>query len=183
MVRTDITMVGMSEELLDTTGRRIRALCAKRGIDQAGLAAKLGVSRPFISQLTNDVKNPSVENLVTLADALETTTDYLMLRTSIPDVPDWSAPEPVNYFSPEADIAAQIIDAMEPTDRLRALAVLRAMVVDVDDPIQGSGDAGVDLVFGREAGRALVHRLMHKARAVSNVAPRRDAVTGGNGGR
>jgi len=68
----------------DTTGRRIAWLRELRGFSQGDLAEKIGRSRGYVGQLETDRSMPSVEVLVALADALETSTDFLLLRTDDP---------------------------------------------------------------------------------------------------
>lgn len=60
-----------------------KALRAKRRINdltQAQLAELAGVSRINISQYEHNVKNPSLETLIALADALECSIDGLLDR-------------------------------------------------------------------------------------------------------
>ena len=60
-----------------------KALRAKRRINdltQAELAKLAGVSRINISQYEHNVKNPSLETLVALADVLECSIDGLLDR-------------------------------------------------------------------------------------------------------
>lgn len=62
-----------------------KALRAKRRINdltQAELAKLAGVSRINISQYEHNVKNPSLETLIALADVLDCSIDGLLDRTN-----------------------------------------------------------------------------------------------------
>lgn len=53
-----------------TTGERIRQARKSAGMTQAELAHKLGISAAGIAQWENDLRNPKIETLRKLADAL-----------------------------------------------------------------------------------------------------------------
>lgn len=53
-----------------TTGQRIKAFRKKRGITQEDLGAILGVSGSMIAQYETDKRNPKIETLKKIADAL-----------------------------------------------------------------------------------------------------------------
>lgn len=59
---------------------RVRILRLSKGLRQDQLAAYVGVSNKQISLIETGRRNPSVEVLKALADALGTTTDYLLGR-------------------------------------------------------------------------------------------------------
>lgn len=59
-------------------GARIKELRVGKGLSQQELAEKLGVMQHTVSKYENNVKRPSLEVLVSLADILDTTTDYLL---------------------------------------------------------------------------------------------------------
>ena len=56
-----------------TTGERIRQARKSAGMTQAELAHKLGISAAGIAQWENDLRNPKIETLRKLADALGVT--------------------------------------------------------------------------------------------------------------
>ena len=58
-------------------GRAIRAQRKKLGLSQEGLAERCGFDRTYISMLERGVRNPSLLNLMRLADGLETTVSAL----------------------------------------------------------------------------------------------------------
>ena len=110
---------------LGTIGERITALRKPAGYKtQRALATRLGVSDAFLSDIVRGIKYPSLDMLCTLAGLLNTTTDYLLLRTDNPDVPGVAPLEtgdPI-YFSPEADEIARIVDALQPETRQYVLS-------------------------------------------------------------
>lgn len=53
-------------------------LMEKRGILAANLAKQVGVSDPMMSYITRGLKQPSLEVIVRIADALECTVDDLI---------------------------------------------------------------------------------------------------------
>jgi len=88
--------------LLDTTGKRLKALRADLGISQKELASQVGMSQSSLSRLESDLA-PAMpgRDLARIAEAMNTTTDYLLLLTDDPlpppdelldEVPDHIAP-------------------------------------------------------------------------------------------
>ena len=63
-------------------GERISALRRARGLSQAELARRLGVSASAMGMYEQGRREPSAQTLVTIAQALGVTTDYLL--TGIP---------------------------------------------------------------------------------------------------
>lgn len=64
--------------LLITPGQRIRHRRIELGWTQDQLAAKAGISGGFLSDVENDKRNVSAENLLSIAEALGVSLDYLM---------------------------------------------------------------------------------------------------------
>lgn len=112
---------------LDTFEDRIVWLLKQRGMSQKELAAQLDVSVQFLNSLVIGRRRPNVKRLTQIAQALDTSVDFLALTSDDPAPPDAAAPEPPPfYFSPEADAAAVIIDAMHDEYQRRfALAMIR----------------------------------------------------------
>ena len=67
-----------------TTGERIRQARKSAGMTQAELAHKLGISAAGIAQWENDLRNPKIETLRKLADALGVTPGYLLYGDTDP---------------------------------------------------------------------------------------------------
>jgi transcriptional regulator with XRE-family HTH domain len=64
-----------------TLGRRIADCREQRGWKQKTLAEEAGISVTFLSEVENDRRMPGTEALLKLADALESTLDYLVKGT------------------------------------------------------------------------------------------------------
>ena len=60
------------------TGDRIREIREVRGMTQDQLADKAGISKGFLSDVENDKRNVSSENLLKIANALGASVDYLL---------------------------------------------------------------------------------------------------------
>ena len=63
------------------TGDRIRRRRIKLGYSQQQLADLVEVSKSTINLIENNKRNPSITVISEIADALYTTTDYLLCRT------------------------------------------------------------------------------------------------------
>lgn len=62
-------------------GARILPLLEKHGMTQRDLANKIGASEVSISRYISGARMPKANIVVYIADALNTTTDYLLGRT------------------------------------------------------------------------------------------------------
>lgn len=62
-------------------GARIKPMLEKRGMTQRDLAHKIGVTEVSISRYISGERMPKANIVVYIADALNTTTDYLLGRT------------------------------------------------------------------------------------------------------
>ena len=74
---------------------RLQAQREQRGLSQDALAKRSSLQATAISHFETGARKPSFDNLRRLADALETTVDYLMGRT---DAPAAAAPEGDQLF-------------------------------------------------------------------------------------
>ncbi|WP_025682765.1 helix-turn-helix domain-containing protein [Paenibacillus maysiensis] len=68
---------------MQTLGDRIKYLREKRAITQKELAKKTGLTIVQLSRYETNTRKPDPESLKCLADALETTSDYLIGRTDM----------------------------------------------------------------------------------------------------
>jgi transcriptional regulator with XRE-family HTH domain len=68
---------------LGTFGERIRELRRKKGLSQKALANSMGVQEATLSRYENDRRVYQWDGLIKLADALDTSVDYLLGRTPI----------------------------------------------------------------------------------------------------
>ncbi len=66
-------------------GNRVKELRIKRGLSQQDLGVLIGVTKVSVCGYENGTRIPNLEKLILLADALETTTDYLLGR----EIPVW----------------------------------------------------------------------------------------------
>lgn len=61
-------------------GKRVKELRIEKGLSQQELGSAIGVTKVSIWGYENGTRLPNLEKLVKLADALETTTDFLLGR-------------------------------------------------------------------------------------------------------
>lgn len=86
----------MNARSTETTGKRIRDLYEVAGYNQRTLAKKLStigvdITNSHISGLVKNVRTPSAQVLVGLAQVLNTTTDYLLCLTDNSERPALTA--------------------------------------------------------------------------------------------
>ena len=85
-----------------TVGDRIREIREAKGINQDRLATKAEISNGFLSDIENNKRNPSSDNLLRIANALGASLDYLMKGESPPE-----ENTRIVQIPPELSIAAQ----------------------------------------------------------------------------
>ena len=102
----------MAKDLWGTTGGRLKWARMRVGMTQAALGHAVGVKNVYISQLENNVHEASRPLLRNMAQTLGVSIAFLELETDDPAPPQDAQPEQPNYLSPQADEAAQLIDAM-----------------------------------------------------------------------
>ena len=68
-------------------GERLAALLAIRGVTKKELAERAGLSLSSVSAYLGGSHEPTADSLMRLADALATSTDYLLGRSEIYNVP------------------------------------------------------------------------------------------------
>lgn len=122
----EITTEGcMDSRFHNTTGKRAQLLRKDLGLKQGEVAEMVGIRHPYMSEIESDKANPTGEVLAKLAQALGTTTDYLLMLTDDPTRPQDNA-APVR-LSEEAEAAAAMIDEMYPDLRRQAVAAVRGI--------------------------------------------------------
>lgn len=62
---------------------RLKEMRLKRGLTQKELGEKVGVKQNTFTNWENGKREPNFDNLIKLADALDTSTDYLLGKTFI----------------------------------------------------------------------------------------------------
>ena len=69
---------------MSKTAERIKELRTQKKLTQSELAEVVNTSRVTISRIESNIRNPSFAMLSLIADALDTTVDYLQGNTDIP---------------------------------------------------------------------------------------------------
>lgn len=72
---------------MDTIGKRLREARLKKGITQAEVAKRLGVTRSVIARYEKEINDPPSENISRLAEILGVSADWLLGRTDDPSPP------------------------------------------------------------------------------------------------
>ena len=70
--------MSLNQKHLGKLGKRIRCIRTDQSMSQAALAEYIGCSSAFLSYIENGKKLPSLEMLLTIANALCVTTDMLL---------------------------------------------------------------------------------------------------------
>jgi len=111
----------------DSPGARIAWRRKQLKMSGHDLAAAVGVRNVYISQIENGHRDASRQMLQKIATALKTTVGFLLMETDDPEPATVQPEPPAVYWSEEADAAARLVDAAQPEDRARMLAVLQAL--------------------------------------------------------
>lgn len=111
-LRHGTKIADMAKDLWGTTGGRIKWARMRLGLTQAALGRAVGVKNVYISQLENNVHEASRPLMRNVAQTLGVSIAFLELETDDPTPPQADQPEQPVYLSPQADEAAQLIDAM-----------------------------------------------------------------------
>jgi transcriptional regulator with XRE-family HTH domain len=146
----------MTNELLNTTGKRIKALRNDKGLTQAGLGLLVGVGQIHVNRIETGARVAGRDLLQAIARELGTTVSFLLLETDDP-APPRAERDPV-YFSAEADEAARIIDAMPEHARALSLNLLRVLsehVLQARQDAPAIGVSGANLVVRKVYERTL----------------------------
>ena len=96
---------------------KLETLLQERKIKKYHFSQQLGVSSGLISDYAAGKKEPSLQNIVKIADALNVSIDFLLGRTSIPEVntgdkkstPDGIRNAVVNQIESLSDHQAQLL--------------------------------------------------------------------------
>ena len=70
-----------------TTGERIKILQEEKSVSNKAIAELLHVASNTVSGYVNDKSEMTFYSLVKIADLFNVTTDYLLGRTDVPEVP------------------------------------------------------------------------------------------------
>lgn len=127
MIKIAATIEDMSIYTNDSTGARIAWARKQRRMTGHNLADAVGVRNVYISQIENGKREASRQMLQKIAAVLGTTVGFLLMETDDPEPANTQPEPPAVYWSEEADAAARLVDAAQPEDRARMLAVLQAL--------------------------------------------------------
>ena len=121
----------MDRRFVDTTGKRVRLLMEDLELTNKSVIAELGqyeieLSSGYLSDIKNKGKLPSAKVLAALAQVLGTTTDYLLLLTDDPELPEGSRDDVV-YLTDDADpnVVQRLIDVFVALSRADQDIVIR----------------------------------------------------------
>ena len=92
-------------------GKRISNLLQENDMTQKELASKIGVTEVTISRYVTGERTPQTDIIVKIADALHSTTDYLLGRTEVQNQPETSAAHRVS--DPMSDLPPEALDELE----------------------------------------------------------------------
>ena len=73
----------MGEEKVEN---RLKYLRKSRGLTQIALQMKTGIDQALLSKFENGERIPPTDTLMLLADFYGVSMDYIMMRTSVPEV-------------------------------------------------------------------------------------------------
>lgn len=71
----------------ETAGKRVLWLRQRMGITQAELARRVNVRQSYISDIEHNRASPSAQVISSIADVLDTSVDFLLLRSEDPLFP------------------------------------------------------------------------------------------------
>lgn len=154
-------IISMNTYDIDSTGTRIAWARKQRKWTGHDLARAVGVRNVYISQIENNHREPSRHVLMAIAAALNVTVGFLLMETDDPTLARDGEPAPV-YFSPEADAAAQLIDAAPPEERARVLSVVRALLATFSQAGEGKAQEVSHLIS--QPAQTFAQRLIYGER-------------------
>lgn len=101
----DTTRVDRAREIGRDIGHFIRDLRRGAGVSLRQLAARAGVSNPYLSQVERGLRRPSAEVLQQIANALRVSTPVMYLRAGLLDAKDGSGVPAAIAADPELTIS------------------------------------------------------------------------------
>lgn len=97
-------------------GKRIKIARKKAGLNQYQLAEAVDVTTSMISAIERGVRTPSLELLINIVNALDTTAD-LVLRDLLK-----------NSYKVQANKLSDMVEALSPAERQRVFNVVETMI-------------------------------------------------------
>ncbi len=113
-----------------TTGDRIREIREARGLTQDQLAEQAGISKGFLSDVENNKRNISSENLLKIANVLGASIDYLLRGETRPTTQTQPViiPPELSQFAEEQGLSyAETLELLQAHDSVVARRSTRAM--------------------------------------------------------
>ncbi|HPC91835.1 MAG TPA: helix-turn-helix domain-containing protein [Myxococcota bacterium] len=147
------------DKIAYTTGRRIYALMVEQGYTLRGLAKQLGVTPAHLSKITKLDYGLSTELLIKIADTLQTSTDYLLVRPG--------AELAHGELSDEAKSIIGIVEHLPENDRQEALRIVMLLFGKAAETARIEGEIERALNFvektrGKEYRDKVSARIMEK---------------------
>lgn len=103
--------------------KNLKALRKTKKLTQAEVAEELGIETNTYSRYENGTRSPSIDVLNKLADYFDTTVDYIIGRTDISTVPEYT---PSTYTYPETtEYAAHLDDPNKPVNEERVREIIQ----------------------------------------------------------
>ena len=98
---------------METTGDRIRKVRDKKGMTQEKLADACGISKGFLSDVENNNRNISSQKLLSVANALGASLEYLLRGTTGQDVEAGPIVIPPNLSQAAEELNLTYSDTLE----------------------------------------------------------------------
>jgi transcriptional regulator with XRE-family HTH domain len=111
----------MTNDLKLFTGKRISERRRQRNMSQEELAFHVATNQRQISRYERGENDPTGDVLVKIADALETTTDWLLGRTNTPDRPLRDADD-LDDFEKET---VKLLRSKTPEQKLKIVEIIK----------------------------------------------------------
>ena len=114
---------------MNSLGERVRKLRNQKGMELKELAAQAKISVGFLADIESGRSNPSIKTLKKLAEALDTSPDYLLLGKNGSSIPWYEKDTPptmedledIIRFHPELRLFGDKLDESKREDLLRIL--------------------------------------------------------------
>lgn len=118
-------------------GQRIKSLRQLKKMTLRELAQRVGISISFLSDIENGRSNPSLERLMEIAEALDTTVSYLLgedAKTEEPTPPEKSTDDGIKQLTKkdEKDIAKDLEKIMNDLEHSEGLMFFNEPLTDED---------------------------------------------------
>jgi transcriptional regulator with XRE-family HTH domain len=111
---------------MSTVGQRIRLVRGSKRLTQDQLAAAAGISKSFVSEVENDKRNVSSQNLLHIANALGASVEYLLRGvTTSPQQETAAVTVPPELAAAAERLGLSFTDALELLETQRSVVARR----------------------------------------------------------